>query len=459
MITAKKVAFHTLGCKLNFSETSTVARQFVEEGYQRTAFSDPADVYVINTCSVTENADKECRELVRRVNRQNPEAFVCITGCYAQLRPAEVASIPGVDLVAGSSEKFNLLPLIGKLQKKAIAEIHSCEAADNAGFIEAFSGTDRTRTFLKVQDGCDFPCTYCTIPKARGRSRSDTIKGILQKVETIVSSGCKEIVLTGVNVGDFGKMAGSERKETFEELIGALNESGHDIRFRISSIEPNLLSPEMIEMVAASKVFMPHFHIPLQSGSNRILGAMRRRYRRELYADRIAYIRSLMPDAGIGADVIVGFPGETDEDFAETHAFIKDLPLSYLHVFTFSARPGTPAFDLPDQVSQEVKQNRNKQLRLLGASKSLAFANKYNGSDFPVLFETEEKDGFLFGYSPNYLRVKLPYSAAFVNTIQLVKLVGVDRHGHTICKTTEVNTINNNSCQKTNTLFQKEQVA
>lgn len=459
MISAKKVAFHTLGCKLNFSETSTVARQFVEEGYQRTAFSETADVYIINTCSVTENADKECRELVRRVNRLNPEAFVCITGCYAQLRPTEVAAIPGVDLVAGSTEKFNLLPLIGKLQKNAVAEIHSCETADNAGFMEAFSGTDRTRTFLKVQDGCDFPCTYCTIPKARGSSRSDTIDGILRKIEKIATSGCKEIVLTGVNVGDFGKMSGSERKETFEDLTRAINESGHDIRFRISSIEPNLLSPEIIEMVAASKVFMPHFHIPLQSGSNKILGAMRRRYRRELYAERIKYIHQLMPDAGIGADVIVGFPGETDEDFAETLEFIKHLPLTYLHVFTFSARPGTPAFDLPHQVSQEVKQNRNKQLRLLGAAKSLAFAEKHNGSILPVLFETEEKDGFLLGYSPNYLRVKIPYADAFVNTIQTVQLVSIDRHGHSICKTSHINSTNNNSCPKTNTPSQKEQVA
>jgi threonylcarbamoyladenosine tRNA methylthiotransferase MtaB len=426
----KKVAFHTLGCKLNFAETSTVARQFDSEGFHRTEFTQPADVYVINTCSVTENADKECRELVRRVQRQNPEAFVCITGCYAQLRPAEVASIPGVDLVAGSSEKFNLLPLLGNLQKKATAEVHSCETADSGGFLAAWSAGDRTRAFLKVQDGCDYPCSYCTIPKARGESRSDSIASIISKANEIAAGGCKEIVLTGVNVGDFGKRSNeAERTETLFHLVQELEKVEGIERFRISSIEPNLLSPDIIRFVAHSKKFMPHFHIPLQSGSNKILGLMRRRYRRELYAERVALIKELMPLAGIGADVIVGFPGETDEDFNDTFSFIQELDITYLHVFTFSARPGTPAFEMPEQVATETKQERNKKLRILSAKKNLLFAQQQTQATTEVLFESENKNGFLQGYSPNYLRVAVPYNKSFANSIKKVTLTHTDATG------------------------------
>lgn len=408
MQSEKTIALHTLGCKLNFSETSTLGRMLEKEGFIKKEFDEVADVYVINTCSVTENADKECRQLVRRIQKQNQEAVVVITGCYAQLKPQEIANIPGVDLVLGAAEKFNLVDHLKDFTKGDATKICSCDISEVADFNTSFSVTDRTRTFLKVQDGCDYSCSFCTIPMARGKSRSNTIDNVVRQANEIASKGVKEIVLTGVNLGDFGIIDG-ERKTNFFELCQALDQVENIQRYRISSIEPNLLTKEIIELVANSNKFMPHFHIPLQSGSNKILGLMRRRYKRELYQERIEMIKALMPDCGIGVDVIVGFPSETDEDFQETFEFLHGLDVSYLHVFTYSERANTKALDIKEVVPVQVRNERNKILRNLSYQKMQYFRNQQLGKTRPVLFEQQEKNGMLEGYTDNYIRISTPY--------------------------------------------------
>lgn len=407
----KTVAFHTLGCKLNFSETSALSRSLEQEGFVRKDFDDRADVYVINTCSVTENADKECRSLVRRIQRRAPESIVVVTGCYAQLKPREIAEIEGVDLVLGAAEKFNLATHLQELTKTSdIAKICSDDIESIQGFIPSYSIADRTRTFLKVQDGCDYNCSFCTIPLARGHSRSNTIEGVLKQIEDLAQRGIQEIVLTGINLGDFGKgnEGGKRRQENFEDLVRAIDEQAAVPRFRISSIEPNLLTDGIIDIVAGAGVFLPHFHIPLQSGSNEILGAMRRRYRRELYQDRVEQIKSKMPDACIGVDVIVGFPGETDKHFEETFNFLHQLDVSYFHVFTYSERDNTLAANMPDTVPMQVRHERNKILRTLSYQKMQYFTEQQKGKIRPVLFESE-KNGWIEGYTDNYIRVKTAY--------------------------------------------------
>jgi threonylcarbamoyladenosine tRNA methylthiotransferase MtaB len=377
----RTVAFHTLGCKLNFSETSTLSRMLENEGFEKKGFDDLADVYVINTCSVTDNADKECRHLVRRIQRKAPGSFVVITGCYAQLKPKEIASIPGVDLVLGAAEKFNIARHIGELAKGDAAKICSCDIEDVSGFTASFSQNDRTRTFLKVQDGCDYNCSFCTIPMARGKSRSDNVANVVAHAEKLAADGVKEIVLTGVNLGDFGKGADGNGKydENFFTLVKALDKVQGIERYRISSIEPNLLTNEIIEFVANSDKFMPHFHIPLQSGSNEIFGLMRRRYKRELYAERVSLIKTLMPHCAIGVDVIVGFPGETDAHFKETFDFLHSLDISYLHVFTYSERDNTRAVEIKPVVPIPVRNERNKTLRNLSYMKMQYFTNLHAG--------------------------------------------------------------------------------
>jgi len=415
----KTVAFHTLGCKLNFSETSTLGRLMEKEGFEKRNFDDYADVYVINTCSVTENADKECRQLVRRIQRKAPESFVVITGCYAQLKPEEIASIDGVDLVLGAAEKFNLVAHIKDLTKGDSAKICSCDVDTVTGFNASFSLNDRTRTFLKVQDGCDYTCSFCTIPQARGKSRSDSIKNVVQNAQQLAQSGVQEIVLTGVNLGDFGKGPDGAKKheESFYELIQQLDGIEGINRYRISSIEPNLLSPEIIHFVANSKKFMPHFHIPLQSGSNEILKKMRRRYQRELYADRVAEIKKLMPHCAVGVDVIVGFPSESDFHFGETYQFLQELDVTYLHVFTYSERANTTALEIQPVVPIEIRNQRNKLLRNLSFEKQRAFHRNFEGSTRPVLFEGHEKNGLMEGYTDNYIKISAPYNSKLVNTI------------------------------------------
>jgi threonylcarbamoyladenosine tRNA methylthiotransferase MtaB len=415
----KTVAFHTLGCKLNYSETSTLSRMLETDGFVKKEFDDLADVYVINTCSVTENADKECRQIVRRIQRRAPEAMVVITGCYAQLKPKEIAGIEGVDLVLGAAEKFNLSRHLQDLTKGNQDKVHACEIAEVSGFHSSYSINDRTRTFLKVQDGCDYNCSFCTIPLARGHSRSDSVAGVLQNVAELARTGTKEIVLTGINLGDFGKGTdgGKKREESFYELVQALDEADGIERFRISSIEPNLLTDEIIEFVAGSRKFMPHFHIPLQSGSNKILGAMRRRYQRELYADRVARIKSLMPHCCIGADVIVGFPTETDEDFKETFSFLHDTDVSYLHVFTYSERANTLAVDMKPVVPVHIRHERNKVLRNLSYQKMQYFSALHEGQTRKVLFESAEKNGVMEGYTDNYIKVQTPYRSEWVNQL------------------------------------------
>jgi len=414
MSSEKTIALHTLGCKLNFSETSTMGRMLEKEGYAKRQFDEVADVYVINTCSVTENADKECRQLVRRIQKLNSEAVVVITGCYAQLKPKEIAEIPGVDLVLGAAEKFNLSEHLKEFTKGDSSKIHSCDIDEVSDFNSAYSVTDRTRTFLKVQDGCDYSCTFCTIPMARGKSRSNTIENVVKQAREIGQQGVKEIVLTGVNLGDFGITADG-RQETFFELCKALDEVEEVKRYRISSIEPNLLSNEIIELVSKSKKFMPHFHIPLQSGSNKILGLMRRRYQRELYADKINYIKQLIPDCGIGVDVIVGFPSEGDAEFQETFEFLHALDVSYLHVFTYSERPNTKALDIKEVVPMHIRNERNKQLRNLSYQKSQYFQASQLGSTRKVLFEQENKNGMIEGYTDNYIRITTPFREEWVN--------------------------------------------
>jgi threonylcarbamoyladenosine tRNA methylthiotransferase MtaB len=421
-LSTKSVAFHTLGCKLNFSETSTLSRMLEKEGFAKKEFDEEADVYVINTCSVTENADKECRQLVRRIQRRSPESLVVITGCYAQLKPKEIAEIPGVDLVLGAGEKFNLAAHLRELSKGDSTKISSCDIEEVDRFHASWSVNDRTRTFLKVQDGCDYSCSFCTIPMARGRSRSDSISNVVANAVELGRSGVKEIVLTGVNLGDFGISGVDEtgkplRKETFFELVQALDDTPGINRFRISSIEPNLLTNEIIDWVAESKRFMPHFHIPLQSGSDRVLGLMRRRYKRDLYAERVDRIKSRMPYACIGVDVIVGSPGESEADFIETVDFLTELNISYLHVFTYSERAHTHALNIKPVVPIPVRQERNKILRQLSYQKMQYFSKAFEGTVRPVLFEQTEKGEMMEGYTDNYIRVSTPYRSEWVNQL------------------------------------------
>lgn len=424
MSQAKSVAFHTLGCKLNYSETSSISRLMEQEGFVKKNFDDEADVYVINTCSVTDNADKECRQIVRRIQRKAPESLVVITGCYAQLKPTEIAAIPGVDLVLGAAEKFNITKHIKELSKGDSAKICSCDIEEVSGFNISYSLNDRTRTFLKVQDGCDYNCSFCTIPMARGKSRSDSIGNVMSNATALAQTGVKEIVLTGINLGDFGKGADGNaaisingREENFYHLIGELDKVEGIERYRISSIEPNLLTNEMIEFVAQSKKFMPHFHIPLQSGSNKTLAAMRRRYRRELYAERVAVIKKLMPHCAIGVDVIVGFPGETEDDFKETYDFLHTLDISYLHVFTYSERDNTHALTINPVIATNIRHQRNKTLRNLSYMKMQYFEAAYTGQTRRVLFENHNKDGMMEGYTDNYIRVSTPYKKEWENQI------------------------------------------
>lgn len=419
MSSNKSIAFHTLGCKLNFAETSTLSRQLEEAGYNKTDFQQSADVYVINTCSVTDNADKECRQLIRKVKRQNPEATVVITGCYAQLKPEQIAEMEGVDMVIGAGEKYNIAEHLKQYQPGEKAQVYSCDIESVQGFNASYSMNDRTRTFLKVQDGCDYSCTFCTIPLARGHSRSDTVQGVLNNVHELHQSGVQEIVLTGVNLGDFGKGHQGNRKhhEDFFDLVKALETQSQMPRFRISSIEPNLLHPELIDYISTSQRFMPHFHMPLQSGNNEMLAAMRRRYRRELYAERVALIKEKMPHACIGVDVIVGFPGETEAHFQDTFDFLHQLPISYLHVFTYSERENTPAFSMPGVVPVHERKLRNARLRDLSEKKMNLFTEEHRGETRIVLFEHANKDGSMEGYTDNYIKVVRPYDASKVNTL------------------------------------------
>ena len=416
---SKSVALHTLGCKLNFSETSTLGRLLENDGFIKKDFDEQADVYVINTCSVTDNADKECRMLVRRIQRKAPEALVVITGCYAQLKPEEIAAIPGVDLVLGAAEKFNIADHLKEITKGDSTRICSCEIGDVNVFTASHSINDRTRVFMKVQDGCDYTCSFCTIPMARGKSRSDSIENVVANVQRIASGGVKEIVLTGVNLGDFGKgfSGGKGKEENFFDLVQALDEIDGVERYRISSIEPNLLGNEIIEWVSNSKKFMPHFHIPLQSGSDKILGLMRRRYKKDLYAERVGLIKALMPHCCIGVDVIVGFPGETKDDFNETLRFLTDLDISYLHVFTYSERDHTPATDMKPVVPVSERNERNKVLRNLSYRKMQDFTQKHIGETRKVLFESRNNNGMLEGYTDNYIKITAPWKKEWENKI------------------------------------------
>ncbi|WP_278636782.1 tRNA (N(6)-L-threonylcarbamoyladenosine(37)-C(2))-methylthiotransferase MtaB [Capnocytophaga sputigena] len=427
----KKVAFYTLGCKLNFAETSTIARSFEEDGYIRVDFDDPADIYVINTCSVTENADKQFKQIVRKALKTNPKAFLAAVGCYAQLKPEELASVDGVDLVLGAKEKFNITQYIDDLTKNNEGIVHSCEISETDFYVGSYSIGDRTRAFLKVQDGCDYKCTYCTIPMARGISRSDTIENILNNAKKISDKGIKEIVLTGVNIGDYGKgeFGNKKHEHTFLELVQALDKVEGIERLRISSIEPNLIKDETIDFIAQSKSFVPHFHIPLQSGSNEILKKMKRRYLRELYVSRVDKIREVMPDACIGVDVIVGFPGETDEHFLETYHFLNELDISYLHVFTYSERDNTEAVLMDGVVPDAVRAKRSKMLRGLSAKKRNAFYESQLGKEKTVLFESDNKQGYIHGFTENYVKVKAPWDPALVNTLHKVKLTKIDVDG------------------------------
>lgn len=427
----KRVAFYTLGCKLNFSETAAIARNFADNGFERVPFEEIADLYVINTCSVTEQADKEFKQVVRKALKKNANAFVAAIGCYAQLKPEELAAVDGVDLVLGATEKFNLMNYLHDLTKKERGVVHSCEIEAADFYVGSYSTSDRTRAFLKVQDGCDYKCTYCTIPQARGISRSDSLKNVLENARVISEQGIKEIVLTGVNIGDYGKgeFGNKKHEHTFLELIQALDEVKGVERLRISSIEPNLLNDDIIRFVAQSRTFVPHFHIPLQSGSNAVLKRMKRRYLRELYASRVAAIRAAMPHACIGVDVIVGFPGETDADFWETYHFLRGLAVSYLHVFTYSEREGTEAAQMDGVVPKEVRAKRGKLLRGLSAEKCQAFYESQLGTERSVLWESENKKGYIEGFTENYVKVKTPWNPALVNTLQGVRLTEIDASG------------------------------
>ncbi|MCA0230573.1 MAG: tRNA (N(6)-L-threonylcarbamoyladenosine(37)-C(2))-methylthiotransferase MtaB [Bacteroidetes bacterium] len=427
----KKVAFYTLGCKLNYSETSSISRMFEQKGYQKVAFNEQPDIFIINTCSVTDNADKKCRKIVREAQGINPNGYVAIIGCYAQLKPQEISEIPGVDAVLGAAEKFRLIDLLDGFVKAPVAQpgrVIASPIEEAVDYHVSYSLNDRTRTFLKVQDGCDYPCAYCTIPLARGKSRSDTVENVVKAAHEIAARGVKEIVLTGVNIGDFGLHDG-KRTETFFELVQALDEVEGIERFRISSIEPNLLTDEIIAFVAQSKRFVPHFHIPLQSGSNKVLGLMRRRYRRELYVDRVTKIKELMPDCCIGVDVIVGHPGETKEEFLETYNFLNELPISYLHVFTYSERPNTLAVDIKPVVPQSQRAERSKMLHILSDKKRRAFYEGQLGTERTVLFEDEVVDGNMQGFTENYVRVTAKYDPLLINEVKRLQLIEINAEG------------------------------
>jgi len=427
----KKVAFYTLGCKLNFSETSTIARNFQDEGFDRVDFEEIADIYVINTCSVTDNADKQFKHIVKKAMKLNDKAFVAAVGCYAQLKPEELAAVDGVDLVLGATEKFKITDYINDLSKNDMGEVHSCEIEEADFYVGSYSIGDRTRAFLKVQDGCDYKCTYCTIPLARGISRSDALENVLKNASDISKQGIKEIVLTGVNIGDYGKgeFGNKKHEHTFLDLVQALDKVEGIERLRISSIEPNLLKNETIEFVSNSRTFVPHFHIPLQSGSNNILKKMKRRYLREVYTERVNKIREVMPHACIGVDVIVGFPGETDENFLETYNFLNEMDISYLHVFTYSERDNTEAAELPDVVPMNVRNKRSKMLRGLSVKKRRAFYESQIGTNRTVLFESENKEGYIYGFTENYVKVKTPWNPELVNTLHEINLSKIDEDG------------------------------
>jgi threonylcarbamoyladenosine tRNA methylthiotransferase MtaB len=427
----KKVAFYTLGCKLNFSETSTIARNFQNEGFDRVEFEEVADIYVINTCSVTENADKQFKQIVKKATKLNDKAFIAAVGCYAQLKPEELVAVDGVDLVLGATEKFKITDYINDLAKNDIGEVHSCEIEEADFYVGSYSIGDRTRAFLKVQDGCDYKCTYCTIPLARGISRSDALENVLKNASEISQQGIKEIVLTGVNIGDYGKgeFGNKKHEHTFLDLVKALDEVEGIERLRISSIEPNLLKNETIDFVSKSRTFVPHFHIPLQSGSNEILKKMKRRYQREVYTERVSKIREVMPHACIGVDVIVGFPGETDEDFLETYHFLNDIEISYLHVFTYSERDNTEAAAMEGVVPMNVRSKRSKMLRGLSVKKRRAFYETQIGTNRTVLFEGENKEGYIHGFTENYVKVKTPWNPELVNTLHQVNLTHIDEDG------------------------------
>jgi threonylcarbamoyladenosine tRNA methylthiotransferase MtaB len=431
MNTDKKVAFYTLGCKLNFSETSTIARNFVNEGFKRVDFEEKADIYVINTCSVTENADKRFKSIVKNALQKNEDAFLIGIGCYAQLKPEELAAVDGVDLVLGATEKFNVTSYINDLTKNTVGEVHSCEISDADFYVGSYSIGDRTRAFLKVQDGCDYKCTYCTIPLARGISRSDTLENVLQNAKEIASKGIKEIVLTGVNIGDYGKgeFGNKKHEHTFLELVKELDTIKGIHRLRISSIEPNLLKDETIDFVASSNSFVPHFHIPLQSGSDELLKNMKRRYLRKTYTDRVSRIKKTMPNACIGVDVIVGFPGETDELFLETYNYLNELDISYLHVFTYSERQNTAATEMTNVVPKKVRAKRSKMLRGLSAKKRRSFYESQLGNTLTVLFENENKEGYINGFTENYVKVKTPWNPELVNTLHTINLTEIDDDG------------------------------
>jgi len=427
----KKVAFYTLGCKLNFSETSTIARNLQDEGFDRVDFEEVADMYVINTCSVTENADKQFKQVVRKAMKLNDKAFVAAVGCYAQLKPEELANVDGVDLVLGATEKFKLADYVNDLSKNDFGEVHSCEIAEADFYVGSYSIGDRTRAFLKVQDGCDYKCTYCTIPLARGISRSDALENVLQNAKEISAQNIKEIVLTGVNIGDYGKgeFGNKKHEHTFLDLVQALDEVEGIERLRISSIEPNLLKNETIDFVSKSKTFVPHFHIPLQSGSNAILKLMKRRYLREVYTDRVTQIKEVMPHACIGVDVIVGFPGETEEHFLETYHFLNEMDISYLHVFTYSERDNTEAAEMGGVVPANVRAKRSKMLRGLSVKKRRAFYESQLGTERTVLFETENKEGYIHGFTENYVKVKAPWNPELANTLHKIQLTHIDEDG------------------------------
>lgn len=427
----KKVAFYTLGCKLNFSETSTIARNFSNEGFDRVDFSEQADIYVINTCSVTENADKRFKTIVKQAQKVNPDAFIAAVGCYAQLKPQELVDVNGVDLVLGATEKFKITDYLNDLSKNDFGEVYSCEIEEADFYVGSYSIGDRTRAFLKVQDGCDYKCTYCTIPLARGISRSDTMQNVLKNAKEISQQNIKEIVLTGVNIGDYGKgeFGNKKHEHTFLDLVKELDKVKGIERLRISSIEPNLLKNETIDLVAKSRAFVPHFHVPLQSGSNEILKKMKRRYLSELYIDRVAKIKEVMPHACIGVDVIVGFPGETDEQFLETYNFLNMLDISYLHVFTYSERDNTEAAKMNGSVPNNVRSKRSKMLRGLSVKKRRAFYESQIGTSRTVLFESENKEGYIHGFTENYVKVKTPWNPELVNTLHQVELTSIDDDG------------------------------
>jgi threonylcarbamoyladenosine tRNA methylthiotransferase MtaB len=432
----KKVAFYTLGCKLNFSETSTIARNFQNEGFDRVDFEEVADIYVINTCSVTENADKQFKQVVKKAMKINDKAFIAAVGCYAQLKPEELAAVDGVDLVLGATEKFNITSYLNDIvsnpeRSRGMGEVHSCEIEEADFYVGSYSIGDRTRAFLKVQDGCDYKCTYCTIPLARGISRSDALENVLKNASEISQQGIKEIVLTGVNIGDYGKgeFGNKKHEHTFLDLVKALDEVEGIERLRISSIEPNLLKNETIEFVSQSRTFVPHFHIPLQSGSNEILGKMKRRYQREVYTERVNKIREVMPHACIGVDVIVGFPGESDEHFLETYHFLNEMDISYLHVFTYSERDNTEAAAMTDVVPMNIRNKRSKMLRGLSVKKRRAFYESQIGTNRTVLFESENKEGYIHGFTENYVKVKTPWNPELVNTLHEINLTKIDEDG------------------------------